>query len=411
MPLDIFTGARGSQFVCDRQRGFGDAVAKASIRADAPIASCARERAAEPFLKKLGKMSQRELWVCSNNCTPDCNGNCNPANPPGQSTHERRNDGVAYSGPAGRLLRYYQRGIDVQVDRVPAFIRECAEEGWLVTQTYPASPKEAQHVNFRKRPKISLWRVRPLRKGMGRVGLDRPRLKKVVKLLASIQEPGRRHPYIKDDRKRTSMGGTVIDAVKRFQKDHGMKADGVVGERTITLLKGQAKRPPSRLDAAGIDFLVRHEGEVLYAYNDPVGFATFGVGHLIARRPVNSTDTRKYGSKTNRKPEGDMRELSRKLLDEDVSRFEQAVIKHVPLRWRKSQDRFNALVSIAFNLGEEVLTKSPPLTSLGEALQGDSGPRIKNAMMLYVKGGSPPKTLPGLVSRRKNEVNLFSRNK
>ena len=57
MGLRIYTGARGSQFVCDDDGGFGDTVAAISKRADAPITSCAREKAAEPFLRQLGKMS------------------------------------------------------------------------------------------------------------------------------------------------------------------------------------------------------------------------------------------------------------------------------------------------------------------------------------------------------------------
>jgi hypothetical protein len=36
----------------------------------------------------------------------------NPANGPGQSTHERRNDGIAYPGPVGEQLEYWQVGMD-----------------------------------------------------------------------------------------------------------------------------------------------------------------------------------------------------------------------------------------------------------------------------------------------------------
>src|SRR5215831_12497715 len=173
MALRIFTGAGGSRFVCDEEGGFGDTVAAISVRADAPITSCAREQAAGPFLRELGKMSQQQLYDCSvafkrsNHCPDHCHGNCNPANPPGKSTHERFNDGLAYTfWPPFLKLPVWARGIDVQRDRVGAFCDEARREGFTVTLTYPGSAKEAQHVNFRRKPKLDLWSVRPLREGM-----------------------------------------------------------------------------------------------------------------------------------------------------------------------------------------------------------------------------------------------------
>jgi GH24 family phage-related lysozyme (muramidase) len=415
-PLSIFEGARGSKFVCDAERGFGDAVATISRRADAPINSCAREQAAEPLLDRIGKMSQRQLWECSRNCEPSCRGNCNPANPPGFSTHERRNDGVAYSGiRRGGRLRVYQRGIDVQRDRVGAFIRAAASEGWLVTQTYPGSVQEAQHVNFRRKPRISLWEFRPLRRGMGRNPLDRRRLRRVVKYLKRIQAPGELTPYLNAQGKFARYGERVEDAIKRFQRDHHINSDGVCGLRTYTVLRGTARRPPSRLDAAGVKHLVEFEGELLFAYDDPAGHATFGVGHLLHRGPCTDADFRRYGSRTNRKPADEMRRRSREFLDEDARRFERAVMKHVPERWRKSRDRFNAFVSLAFNLGEGILTPEAPLQDVGRALVGRPDRagvnRLATAILQFDKAGSPPRPMPGLTRRREAEVHLIRRNK
>jgi len=422
MALRIYTGARGSQFVCDDTRGFGDAIAGISIRADAPISSCAREEAAEPQLRQIGKMSQKQLWECSRNCRPGCNGNCNPANPPGLSTHERRNDGVAYPRwRRGAFVRYWMRGIDVARDRVAAFIREAAEEGWLVTQTYPGSIAEAQHVNFRRRPRISLWEFRPLERGM-RGG----RVREVVRHLRTIQEPGKRTPYL------TGKGGLRRQllytkqreaAVKRFQRDHHIRPDGVVGLRTITVLRGTARRPPSRLDQAGIDFLIEFEGEILHAYNDlatpgnpnpPNGNATFGVGRLLHEGPLTAADVDRFGSKEHPKPAGEMRRLSRRFLDEDVREHELAVMRHVPLRWRRSQDRVNCFSSGSLNLGTGYLTPEPRLVSLGQALQrrGVAGRRaIAAAILLFDKGGNPPRQLAGLTRRRRAERALFLRNR
>jgi hypothetical protein len=244
MSLSLFTGARGSRFVCDEDRGFGDLVATISQRADAPITSCAREAAAEPFLRQLGKMSQQQLYDCfrdfdrTHRCPERCNGNCNPANPPGKSTHERRNDGVAYAWwiPFFKLP-VWARGIDVQPDRVGAFCAEARREGFTVTLTYPGSPKEAQHLNFRKQPRVNLWKVRPLREGM-----RGPRVSLVVRMLWALIDPQTGRPYLdRHVRPRGKMTPRVAAAVKAFQRDHHLEASGVVGIDTIRAL-GAARR-------------------------------------------------------------------------------------------------------------------------------------------------------------------------
>jgi hypothetical protein len=240
MGLKLFTGARSSKFVCDEDRGFGDLVATISQRADATISSCAREAAAESFLRQLGKMSQQQLYDCFRDrkrigrCPEHCHGNCNPANPPGKSTHERRNDGVAYAWwiPFFKLP-VWARGIDVQRDRVGAFCAEARREGFTVTLTYPGAPSEAQHVNFRKQPRINLWKVRPLREGM-----RGPRVSLVVRLLWALIDPQTGRPYLdRHIRPRGKLRPRVVAAVKAFQRDHHLEVSGVVEIHTIRALR------------------------------------------------------------------------------------------------------------------------------------------------------------------------------
>jgi hypothetical protein len=240
MGLSLFTGAGGSKFVCDEDRGFGDLVATISQRADAAISSCAREAAAEPFLRQLGKMSQQQLFDCFQDrkrigrCPEHCHGNCNPANPPGKSTHERRNDGVAYAWwiPFFKLP-VWARGIDVQRDRVGAFCAEARREGFTVTLTYPGAPSEAQHVNFRKQPRIDLWKVRPLREGM-----RGPRVSLVVRLLWALIDPQTGRSYLdRHVRPRGKLTPRVVAAVKAFQRDHHLEVSGVVDIHTIRELR------------------------------------------------------------------------------------------------------------------------------------------------------------------------------
>jgi hypothetical protein len=254
MALRIYSGARGSRFVCDDDGGFGDAVAAISIRADAPINSCAREAAAEPFLRQLGKMSQQQLFDCAQafnrtrRCPDHCHGNCNPANPPGKSTHERFNDGAAYVfWPPFLRLPVWARGIDVQVDRVQVFCAEARREGFTVALTYPGVKKEEQHVNFRRQPKISLWKVRPLK-----AGARGPRVSLVVRHLWQVVDPQTGKPYLDPTvRPGGRMTPPVVKAVKAFQHDHHQKEDGEVGIHTIRALRGalrvqKAKRRPAK---------------------------------------------------------------------------------------------------------------------------------------------------------------------
>ncbi len=241
MTLRIFTGARGSKFVCDDDGGFGDTVAAISQRADAPISSCAREQAAEPFLQQLGKMSQQQLYDCyqarlkTGRCPDECHGNCRAANKPGKSTHERFNDGKAYTWwPPFFRLPVWARGIDVQIDRVAAFCDEARREGFTVALTYPGAADEVQHVNFRKQPKIDLWSIRPLREGM-----SGPRVRLVVRLLWAVRDPQTHRPYLDPHvHPNGKFTPQVAAAVKAFQHDHHQPANAVVDIHTIRALRG-----------------------------------------------------------------------------------------------------------------------------------------------------------------------------
>lgn len=398
MALKIYTGAGGSKFVCDDTRGFGDEVARMSINAAAPINSVAREEAARPLLKQIGKKDQATLFRCSQNCTADCGGDCNPANPPGKSTHERRNDGVAYTfWPAFIRLPYWARGIDVSVSRVAAFCAEARRFGYTVTATYPGVASEAQHVNFRKEPKINIWRARPLRKGM-----KNRRTRKLIKLLKGTLDPQTREPYFSGNPKGVFTEG-VEKAVRRFQRDHHQKDDGIVGVHTIRALK-RVKRNFRFVSKRGMEFIAEFEGVLPFAYNDPVGHCTVGIGHLRHKGNCTTADFQKFGNKENPK-------MTRKevfdLFEQDLQSYERAVrmvMQHVK---HPTQNKFDMLVSIIFNVGPGILDEG---RSLGNAVRAKTSQtqKVKAAILLYDKAGSPPKALAGLTRRRKAEAQRYA---
>lgn len=174
-----------------------------------------------------------------------------PANPPGQSTHELRSDGVAYRTVLPRrALAWWQVGIDVDDAHVQAFIREAAREGYTATVTYPSSPREYHHVNFRKKPAVSIWLWRPVKRSMtGR------RARNIVNALAFVHGPHTDRPYLEHGwghkgKLHDRIDKNVQDAIERFQRDHYQKADGVVGLQTIRALRAANRRRKAKLKAA-----------------------------------------------------------------------------------------------------------------------------------------------------------------
>lgn len=112
----------------------------------ATVNSLYRGESAKSILHRHGKHTQGELY------TMYLQGHGNPANPPGRSTHELRSDTVAYKGPLGRQLQWWQQGIDVNDSDVPKMIAAAKRHGWDLFQPYK-SGSEFHHINFKSRPK------------------------------------------------------------------------------------------------------------------------------------------------------------------------------------------------------------------------------------------------------------------
>lgn len=189
-----------------------DELVACGVGRDIHLNSCDRSQEGVSYARSQGCQlsSQQELWDGWVARRPGFN----PANPPGRSTHERRNDGVAFAGPVGMWLPYYKVGIDNS--NSPLLCQRARARGWVATLTYPGSAREAQHVNFRKEPKLNVFR--PLRKGSkGR------RVRRLTERL----------DYLGYDIHRTGgFGDRVEAAVKHFQHDWHLSKDGVVGVHT-----------------------------------------------------------------------------------------------------------------------------------------------------------------------------------
>jgi len=139
------------------------------------------------------------------------------------------------------------------------------------------------------------------------------------------------------------------------------------------------------LSDKGTDFLFGNEGVRLKPYNDSKGYATIGVGHLIAKRNVTEQDKRNWSGFT--------QSDAINLFQQDVQSFENGIKSSVNVNL--TQYQYDAIVSFAFNIGMGNFKKSEFLMSL------NNGNYNGNLMMNFHR---PPEIVP----RRQREVNLFN---
>lgn len=128
------------------------------------------------------------------------------------------------------------------------------------------------------------------------------------------------------------------------------------------------------ISSKGKTLIKSYEGCRLTAYRCPAGVLTIGWGH--------TGDV--YEGQTITQAEAD------RLFDNDIKRYEKPVQAYSGL----NQNQYDALVSFCYNCGAGALTD----------VMGSGN--ITGTMALYVKGGGV--TLPGLVRRRKEEIELYN---
>lgn len=139
----------------------------------------------------------------------------------------------------------------------------------------------------------------------------------------------------------------------------------------------------------GLAFIVSFEGEILHVYNDGYGYLTAGVGHLLS-----AAEKKQY-----KKNDRISREQSREWLRQDLSKAETAVRDAVTVPI--TQNQFDALVSLAFNIGIGGFRRSSVLRNLN-ARHFDAAAQ---AFLSWNKAGG--QVSRGLVRRREAEKKLF----
>ncbi|MCH7291028.1 lysozyme [Acinetobacter sp. ANC 3926] len=138
----------------------------------------------------------------------------------------------------------------------------------------------------------------------------------------------------------------------------------------------------------GINLITSYEDEKLIAYDDGVGVWTIGYGTTVYPNGIKV----KIGDVCTL-------EQAKAFFTYDLKRFETAVNNavKVPL----SQNQFDALVSLTYNIGETAFKKSTLLAKLNN---GDFK-AAADQFAVWNKGGG--KVMKGLVRRRAAEKELF----
>ncbi len=157
---------------------------------------------------------------------------------------------------------------------------------------------------------------------------------------------------------------------------------------TVADMLGIATDNRMQVSTAGINLICSFEGKRLIAYDDGVGVWTIGFGTTIY---PNGIKVKRGDTCTT--------EQAKAYMAHDLKKFESAVNSAVTMLI--NQNQFDALVSLAYNIGTGAFKESTLLKKLnakdykGAAAQFD----------VWNKGGG--KVMQGLVNRRAVERKLF----
>ncbi|USA54392.1 lysozyme [Acinetobacter sp. C32I] len=142
------------------------------------------------------------------------------------------------------------------------------------------------------------------------------------------------------------------------------------------------------ISAHGINLITSFEDLKLHAYDDSVGVWSIGFGTTVYPTGV-------------RVKQGDYctSEQAKSFFQHDLKYFQKAVNEAVTVPL--SQNQFDALVSLAYNIGSNAFKNSTLLKYLNALAYQDAADQF----LVWNKGGG--KVLKGLVRRREAERKLF----
>ena len=149
----------------------------------------------------------------------------------------------------------------------------------------------------------------------------------------------------------------------------------------------------------GVKLLKEWEGCKSHVYNDPAGIPTIGVGHKLTQSELSSGKITIKGAAI-KCAEGLSDQQMIDLLAQDLRPAQEAVNGDVTVAL--TQNRFDALVSFTFNVGTGAFAAS----TLRKVLNQGNYDEVPNQLRRWVHAGG--NVLPGLVTRRENEIKLWN---
>jgi lysozyme len=149
----------------------------------------------------------------------------------------------------------------------------------------------------------------------------------------------------------------------------------------------------------GKRLLAQWEGIRLEVYNDVAGVPTIGVGHKLTPQELSS-GLLQIGNNAVAYADGITQQQAMDLLGQDLVPYEKAVNSFVmvPL----NQNQFDALVSFAFNVGLSAFHGSTLLKVLNQG----GYDQVPAQLLRWTHADG--EVVPGLVTRRKNEIELWN---
>ena len=156
----------------------------------------------------------------------------------------------------------------------------------------------------------------------------------------------------------------------------------------------------TRLSDEGRKLLHDYEKLVLYTYDDQNGKriyswvkgATIGYGHLIQKRNFSKF---KNGITVQQADE---------LFENDLAPFENGVVKNLSVK--VTQQQFDALVILAFNIGSRALSQSSALKLVNDPQAKTPYSSLEKAWKAFNR--SQGKVMPGLNNRRNSEWKVYT---
>ena len=163
-----------------------------------------------------------------------------------------------------------------------------------------------------------------------------------------------------------------------------------IASDTVADMLGIAVDSVKKISTAGINLICSFEGLKLKAYDDGVGVWTIGFGTTIY---PNGIKVKKGDTCTEAQ--------AKAYMAHDLKKFESAVNSAVTVLI--NQNQFDAMVSLAYNIGTSAFKNSTLVKKLNESNYKSAAAQFN----VWNKGGG--KVMQGLVSRRAVERKLFEK--